>query len=199
MPPGHSYRFSFSFSVFPFPFAVLRFPLPFRFVVFPFVSCITVAFSFRFSTLLDGGFWYFVSVLHPPALLASLQVCVFPLRAVFCLAFLPFFPVFFLFLSFFAFAFDLDVVCFILSFSCGYYAVSSLSVFAATRLACDMYPIRTYADLTVLLLSEVYVLFQLLCVLYSVFCFICFPPEIIFHSRVIGACPVTTDSVVAMS
>ena len=33
----------------------------------------------------------------------------------------------------------LDIVCFILSFSCGYYAVSSVSVSAATRLAYDMY------------------------------------------------------------
>ena len=39
--------------------------------------------------------------------------------------------------------------------------------------------------------------FQLLCVLSSVF--ICFPPEIILHSRVIGACPVTTDCIVAMT
>ena len=29
--------------------------------------------------------------------------------------------------------------------------------------------------------------------------FICFTPEVIFHSRVIGACPVTTDCIVAMS
>ena len=46
-------------------------------------------------------------------------------------------------------------------------------------------------------LSEVYDLFQLLCVLSSVF--IRFPPEVIFRSRVIGACPVTTDCIVAMS
>ena len=44
---------------------------------------------------------------------------------------------FLLFLPFFDF--DLDIVCFILSFSCGYYAVSSVSVSAATRLAYDMY------------------------------------------------------------
>ena len=42
---------------------------------------------------------------------------------IFFLLFLPFFD------------FDLDSVCFILSFSCGYYAVSSLSVSAATCLA----------------------------------------------------------------
>ena len=35
--------------------------------------------------------------------------------------------------------FDLDIVCFILSFSCGYYAVSSVSASAATRSAYDIY------------------------------------------------------------
>ena len=30
-----------------------------------------------------------------------------------------------------------------------------------------------------------------------IFCFICFPPEVFFHLRVIGACPVTTDCIVA--
>ena len=44
--------------------------------------------------------------------------------------------------------------------------------------------LRSYADLTFLLLAEVYDLFQLLCVLSSFF----FPPEVIFHSRVVGAC-----------
>ena len=33
----------------------------------------------------------------------------------------------------------LDIVCFILSFSCGYYAVPSVSVVSVTRLAYDMY------------------------------------------------------------
>ena len=57
--------------------------------------------------------------------------------------------------------------------------------------------IRTYVDLTFLFLSEVYYLVQLLCVRPSAF--ICFPPEVIFRSRVVGACPVTTDCMVAMS
>ena len=81
-----------------------------------------------------------------------------------------------------------------------YYAVSSVSVSAATRLAHDRYLdicVYTYADLTFLFLSEVYDWFQLLCVLSCVF--ICFPPEVIFRSRAIGACPVTTDCIVAMS
>ena len=42
---------------------------------------------------------------------------------------------FLLFLPFF----DFDIVRFLLSFSCGYYPVSSVSVSAATRLAYDMY------------------------------------------------------------
>ena len=62
---------------------------------------------------------------------------------------------FFYFFSFSSspvFDFDLDIVCFILSFSCGYFAVSSVSVSAATRLAYDKICIliRTYADLTFL-------------------------------------------------
>ena len=76
----------------------------------------------------------FVSVLHPPRAACEPEVCVFPLRAVFFLAFLLF--VSSIFLVFLPFSdFDLDIVCFILSFSCGYYAVPSVSVSAATRLA----------------------------------------------------------------
>ena len=48
-----------------------------------------------------------------------------------------------------------------------------------------------------LFIFEVYDLFQLLRVLPSVF--ICFPTEVIFRSRVIGACPVPTDCIAAMS
>ena len=54
-----------------------------------------------------------------------------------------------------------------------WFAVASVSVSAATRLAYDMICIlvRTYADLTFFSLSKVYDLFQLLCVLSSVlFC-----------------------------
>ena len=52
-------------------------------------------------------------------------------------------------------------------------------------------------------MSEVYLVpgtiyFQLLC-MNIIFCFICLPPEVLFRSRVIGACPVTTECVVAMS
>ena len=111
------------------------------------------------------------------------------------LTYLYFFLLFFPF-----FDFDLDIV-FILSFSCGYDAVSSVSVSAATRLAYDILSIfiltRTCAYLAFLFLSEVYDSFQVLCVLCCVF--ICFPPEVIFRSRVIGASHVTTDCIVTMS
>ena len=55
----------------------------------------------------------------------------------------------------------------------------------------------TYADFTFLVLSEVYDLFHLLCII-SCF-FVCVPTEVVFRSRVIGACPVTTECIVAMS
>ena len=100
-----------------------------------------------------------------------LRACknVFSLRAAFFLAFLLFiYFSFLLFLPFFAF--DFDVVCLILSFSGGYYyAVSSVSISAATHSACDVYLIHTHADFTVLFLSEVYDLFQLLRILPAVF------------------------------
>ena len=78
-----------------------------------------------------------------------------PLACCLFLAFLLF--IYFSFLIFFPFFdFDLDIVYVTLSFSCGYYAVSSVSVSAATRLAYDMYLdtlIRTYTDLTFCFLS----------------------------------------------
>ena len=103
-------------------------------------------------------FCYFVSALPPPRAPCQPEVCLFPLRA--CVAGVDlsfFFP------SFPFFDFDLDIVCFMLSFSCGYYAISSVSVSAATRLAYDilrsvyMYldTYVSYADLTFVFLSEV--------------------------------------------
>ena len=66
--------------------------------------------------------------------------------------------------------FSISIACFILSFSCRYNAVSSVSVSAATRLAydtcLDMY--YAYADLTFFFVLR-YDLVQLLCVLASVF------------------------------
>ena len=85
--------------------------------------------------------------------------------------------------------------------------LGSVSVSAATRLAYDMirilirtWYIHTYADLTFVFVSEVYdfvsVIVLRLCLIFS---FICFPPEAFFRSRVIGACPVTTDCIATMS
>ena len=87
---------------------------------------------------------------------------------------------FLLFLLFFDFDLDYYEIVFILSFSgCYYYAVSSVSVSAATRLAYDTYfevfiLIRTYADLTFLFLSEVYDLFQLVIIVCIILCFYLF-------------------------
>ena len=134
-----------SVLAFPLPFVVLRLPLPFfvlyfRLVVFPFVSCIAF-FVFLVASLLslvaDSVILLFRLGATPPRATCEPEVCVFPLRAVFLhscgLLILVFFS------SFPFFDFDLDTVCFILSFSCGYYAASSVSVSAATCLACDMY------------------------------------------------------------
>ena len=86
----------------------------------------------------------------PRALLASLKYAYSPYMLVACVD-VDLFLFFLLFLRFFDF--DLDIACFILSFSCGYYAVSSVSVSAATRLAYDIMYLDTYADLTFLFLS----------------------------------------------
>ena len=128
----------FSFFVFPpLPFLSLSvFPFLFRFrFVFSFcrVSVSCTAFALLFASLLSlrlgGGFCYPVissSVLHPPRAPRGPEVCGFPLRAVLFLAFLlftvPIFLFFLLLLPFFDF--DLDIFCFILSFSCGYCSVS---------------------------------------------------------------------------
>ena len=175
-----------SFSVFPF---LLRLVL--SFCRFPFVSCILyrlLRFSLRFPALLGGGFGFSVIVLlfsprcyTPPALLASLEYAYSPyvlspfLRSCFLLVL-----ILFLFSSF-PFFFDLDIVCFILSFSCGYYAIMLSPRFRfLLRLVQHMLLnlIRTYADLTFSFLSEAYDLFQLLCVISSA-SFNCFPSEVI--------------------
>ena len=78
----------------------------------------------------------------PPRAPCEPEVCVFPLRAVFfllsCVADVGLSFIFF----FSSFPFSISIwtsFVFILSFSCGYYAVSLVSVSAATRLAYDMY------------------------------------------------------------
>ena len=82
-----------------------------------------------------------------------------------------FFLSFLIFLPFFDF--DLDIVCFILPFSCGYYAVSSVSVSAATRLAYYMY-LGTYVRWSHLFIFWLrYTICFSYCVYYLRF-FICF-------------------------
>ena len=88
--------------------------------------------------------------------------------------------------------------------SCGYYAVSSVSVFAATCLAYDIYWYASWYVHT--LISPFYfclrctILFSYYCVYYLLFLFVFLPEAIfLFRSRVIGACPVTTGCIVAMS
>ena len=66
------------------------------------------------------------------------KVCVFPLRAVFFLALLMLTYLYF-FLLFLPLSISIwTSFVYILSFSCGYYAVSSVSVSAATRLPYDI-------------------------------------------------------------
>ena len=137
MPPGHPCLFPFlffsSFFLSPLPFSVIPFLLVFvfSFRCFPLASCISPSsFSFRFSSLLGGGFCNFVSVLHPPPRClrpckSAYYTCVLSPCVLALFYLLPFFNI------------DLDVVCFILSFSCGYDAASSVSVSVATRLAYD--------------------------------------------------------------
>ena len=150
----------------------------------------------------------------PPALFASLQICVFPLRAFFfldfCLLFLLSLP------SIFRFRFGRRFVP-----SCLFLVGIMLSPRLLLRLVqriihqvCTKYMLYIYVSgmyvRTLISLfspffclrSEVYALFQLLCVRgYQgiIFCFYYFPPEVVFHPRVIGACPVTADCIVAMS
>ena len=144
------YLFFFSFflsSFFPLLFVVLRVPLPLpcsffvRFVRsscrFPFLPCVAF-FAFIFASLLslvtDSVIMFRLGATPPPALLASLKYAYSPCVLSYCVD-----VDFFLLLLFLPlFDFDLDIVCFILSFSCGYYAASSVLVSAATRLAYDI-------------------------------------------------------------
>ena len=117
----------------------------------------------------------------------------------FCVLDVDIFFVFLLFLPFcdslYFFDFDLDIVCFNLSFSCAYYAVSSVSVSAATRLAYG-----TWFDTYVRSFQPFYFCRRYMISLSRLLsCVFFFPPEVIFRSRVvIGACPATTDCIVAI-
>ena len=192
--------------MFPFPFLVpFSFVLSFRLVVLRLflISPSSLLFSlpcFPWWRILL--FCYLVRERYtpPPRAPCEPEICVFPFLyyILSCVVDVGFFLFFLLFLPFFDF--DLDIVCFILSFSCGYYAVSPISVSAPTRLAYDILCIliRTYADLTFLFLSEVPGI-RFVSVIMLLSSFFCFPPEVIFRSTVFEACHVTTDCIVAMS
>ena len=149
-----SFFFFCFFSLFGFSFRFFRSPCSPSLILFrsfcPFVLSFSVCFLYRllrfsscFPAFLDGGLYYSVissrrytalrflrasSMCTPLAL--CLLSCVLDVDFFFFLLFLPFFD------------FDLDIVCFILSFSCGY-SVSSFSVSAATSLT---YMIHMYLD-----------------------------------------------------
>ena len=132
------------------------------------------------------------------------EVCVFSLRAVFLLALLMLISVYIfllLFLPIFSISiWTVQIICFILSFSCRYYSmiqvvfsIQSPRVQFLLRLVLHIiyhmcpdvlrtYGVYTYADITFLFLSEVHT--SIVCtryVLSSVF--FCFPPEGIFRSN----------------
>ena len=124
MPLGHPCLFPFFFFS-SFFLSLLSFTaFPFLFVLSFFVRLLYRLLRFFYASLLslvaDSVLLSRCYIL--PALLASLQVCVFPL----CVVFFLFLRCWFLFFYFYSlpslfFYFDLDVVCFILSCSCGYY------------------------------------------------------------------------------
>ena len=180
--------FVFSPSLLPFflPFSVSPPPSP-HCSLFRFRSFCLLVFSFSVFFLyrllvslpwfLGDGFSYsviFCRSLTPPALVASLKYAYSPCMLSYFLR-CWWYVLFLLFVPFFDF--DLDIVCFILSFSCGYYAVSSVSVSAATRLAYDVYQVSWYLRplishcYFVWSIRFVYHLFQLLCIILFFFVF----------------------------
>ena len=179
-----------------------------EFFAFCFLFCLASSSSFSlFSVsffLLPWCSWWRslfglvrISVLHPSRCLRARNlrksayslVCFiscFPACFFFSL-----FPFWFWFRFRFRF-FDVELFFFfILSFSCGYYAVLSVSV--ATCTAYRMYLIRTCADLTFIFVWGVRCGSAIMCI---ILCYIFIFSEVFFHSRVIGACPATTDCIV---
>ena len=146
-------------------------------------------------------FCYFASVLHPPPAVCEPQVCVLALRAVFFLALLlltffffhslPCFSLIRFKTRFFHPVFFLWVQCCLLGFG---FCCDSFSIWYDMIKHLDTH-IRTLISPICFFVLRYTILFQLLCI---IFCFICVPPEVIFRSRVIGACPVTTDCIVAI-
>ena len=157
--------------LFPFSFAVLRFPLPSVCLLVlsfsRFVFSITFAFSFRFP----APWWRnssFVSVLHPPALLASLKVCVFPF-ACFLLSCFPASHLFirsslpFLFLSRFPFGcrwchpvFSLWVLCGLLGSG---FSWDSVSIYTSKFTYC-IYIMSTWLEISKIIPAPGYALLR---------------------------------------
>ena len=116
-----------------------------------------------------------------------------PVSLFFFLAFFPFTSFSFLLFSFlFRFRFGLQFV------SCCLFLVSIMLsprfVFRLVQRVICIWYVRTLISLFLRLLGIRFVS-VIVCIIFR---FI-FPPEVIFHSRVIGACPVATDCVVATS
>ena len=141
-PSAYLSPISFPFSLFLFfslfflfPFAVLRFPVPFRLFVSRMLRVSPSLDFFRFPARLGGRLSSFVSVLHPPRAAfepANRRIILACASFLACYVFMFFFS---------SLPFSISIwtsFVFILSFSCGYYVVSSVSVSAATRLAYDI-------------------------------------------------------------
>ena len=145
--------FSSSLFFFVSPFPSCRSPFSPSFSIFVVFRSFLVSPSSSFDSFPPCSPWWRIlffclGATPPTALIANLKVRVcIPLvcRLVSCVLVFNLFRLSSLSLFF---DFDSDVVSLMLSFSYGSYAVYSVSVSLATRLAYDMYPIRTYADLT---------------------------------------------------
>ena len=145
----------------------------------------TIRFSFRFPAFLGGGFWYSVISSRPytpPALLASLKYAYSPCVLSSCVVHVDFF---FFFSSLHSlFRCRLDIVCFIISFCCGYYAVlccTMLCCLLGFGFCCDSYHMICIWYLVRIIptlispfsfLSEVHDLFQLLVIACIIFGFL---------------------------
>ena len=174
MPPTCLFPFFLFFCRFSFPFYRCPFSPSFSFSRFrSFLVLSPPSLSFRFPTLLGGGLCYFVSVLHPPR--AACEPANLRISPVWCIHSFLLFTVpgihfIFLLFSFFSISIWTLLVSFCLFLVL--YDLPSVSVSVATRFAYDVYLICTYADLTLLFLSEVHDLFQLRIVYYLEFLYL---------------------------
>ena len=99
-----------------------------------------------------------------------------------CVVDVDLFFIFLLLLPFFDF--DLDIVCFVLCFSCGYYAVSSVSVSAATRLAYYIMRILIFFIRTLISPFCIFCLRCTICFIIVILCIIlCFYGVFVFLLR----------------